>query len=94
MAQLAQDMDSNTTYLSTIVNHYKEMSFPNYLKDLKITYAIEMLSKDPQLLKYNYQGLADTFGFKTGESFSKAFYKHKGIKPSYFLKELENSQQT
>jgi AraC-like DNA-binding protein/tetratricopeptide (TPR) repeat protein len=84
MAQLAQDMDSNTTYLSTIVNHYKEMSFPNYLKDLKITYAIEMLSKDPQLLKFNYQGLADTFGFKTGESFSKAFYAKTGyILPSY-----------
>jgi len=29
MAQLAQDMDpSNTLILSTIVNHYKEMSFP------------------------------------------------------------------
>jgi AraC-like DNA-binding protein len=92
MAQLAQDMDSNTTYLSTIVNHYKEMSFPNYLKDLKITYAIEMLSKDPQLLKYNYQGLADTFGFKTGESFSKAFYAKTGVYPSKLLKELKNRE--
>ncbi|ASO04566.1 helix-turn-helix domain-containing protein [Arenibacter algicola] len=92
MAQLAQEMDSNTTYLSTIVNHYKEMSFPNYLKDLKITYAIEMLSKDPQLLKYNYQGLADTFGFKTGESFSKAFYAKTGVYPSKLLKELKNRE--
>jgi AraC-like DNA-binding protein len=92
MAQLAQDMDSNTTYLSTIVNHYKEMSFPNYLKDLKITYAIEMLSKDSELLKYNYQGLAEIFGFKTGESFSKAFYAKTGVYPSKLLKELKNRE--
>lgn len=92
MAKLAQHLDSNTTYLSTIVNHYKEMSFPQYLKDLKITYAIEMLSKDSQLLKYNYQGLADTFGFKTGESFSKAFYAKTGVYPSKLLKELKNRE--
>lgn len=92
MSQLAQQMDTNTTYLSTIINHYKEMSFPNYLKDLKITNAIERLSTDPELLKYNYQGLADTFGFKTGESFSKAFYAKTGVYPSKLLKELKNRE--
>ena len=92
MSQLAQQMETNTTYLSMIVNHYKGMSFPNYLKDLKITYAIERLSEDPELLKYNYQGLADTFGFKTGESFSKAFYAKTGVYPSKLLKELKNRE--
>ena len=92
MSQLAQQIETNTTYLSMIVNHYKGMSFPNYLKDLKITYAIERLSEDPELLKYNYQGLADTFGFKTGESFSKAFYAKTGVYPSKLLKELKNRE--
>ncbi|MCM4153620.1 AraC family transcriptional regulator [Arenibacter sp. N53] len=96
MAQLAQEMDTNTSYLSIIINHYKQMSFPNYIKDLKITTAIERLSKDPELLKYNYQGLAETFGFKTGESFSKAFHQKTGVYPSNLLKELKirkNTQQ-
>lgn len=92
MSQLAQEMDTNTSYLSTIINHYKRMSFPNYVKDLKISMAIERLSKDPELLKYNYQGLAETFGFKTGESFSKAFYNKTGVYPSKLLKELKNRQ--
>ncbi|HUH45828.1 MAG TPA: helix-turn-helix domain-containing protein [Arenibacter sp.] len=90
MAQLAQGMETNTTYLSTVINHYKQMSFPNYIKDLKITMAIQMLSRDPELLKYNYQGLAETFGFKTGESFSKAFYGKTGVYPSKVLAELKN----
>lgn len=65
------------------------MSFPNYLKDLRITAAIKRLPEDPILLKFNYQGLADTFGFKTGESFSKAFYHKTGVYPSKFINELK-----
>jgi len=33
-----------------------------------------MLSKDSELLNINYQGLAEIFGFKTGNPSLKAFY--------------------
>ena len=90
MYGLAQQIGTNTTYLSTVINHYKKISFPTYIKDLKIKAAINQLSKNPDLLKYNYQGLAEIFGFKTGESFSKAFYKKTGVFPSKFLNELKS----
>ena len=90
MYALAQQMGTNTTYLSTVINHYKKISFPTYIKDLKIKAAINQLSKNPDLLKYNYQGLAEVFGFKTGESFSKAFYNKTGVYPSKFLNELKS----
>ena len=89
MYSLAQQMGTNTTYLSIVINHYKKMSFPTYIKDLKIKTAINQLSNNPDLLKYNYQGLAEIFGFKTGESFSKAFYNKTGVYPSKFLNELK-----
>ncbi|HSP83032.1 MAG TPA: helix-turn-helix domain-containing protein, partial [Gillisia sp.] len=89
MSTLADELGTNTSYLSIVINHYKQMSFPNYLKDLRITAAIKGLNEDPQLLKFNYQGLADTFGFKTGESFSKAFFKKTQVYPSKFLHELK-----
>ena len=88
MATLAQELETNTSYLSVIINNYKNLSFPNYLKDLRISKAICMLNNDPILLKFNYHGLAETFGFKTGESFSKAFYGKTGVYPSKFIKEL------
>ncbi|MCG2460524.1 helix-turn-helix domain-containing protein [Flavobacteriaceae bacterium F89] len=88
LPSLAQELGTNTMYLSTLINHYKKMSFPNYLKDLRITAAINGLSENSDLLKYNYQGLADIFGFKTVESFSKTFYQKTGVYPSKFLKEL------
>ncbi|SDS34119.1 AraC family transcriptional regulator [Christiangramia echinicola] len=90
MYGLAQQIGTNTTYLSTVINHYKKISFPTYIKDLKIKAAINQLSKNPDLLKYNYQGLAEIFGFKTGESFSRAFYKKTGVFPSKFLNELKS----
>ncbi len=90
MSILAQEFGTNTSYLSIVINHYKKMTFPNYLKDLKISLAISRLKKEPDLLKYNYQGLAEIFGFKTADSFSKAFYKKTGVYPSSFLSELKS----
>jgi AraC-like DNA-binding protein len=86
---LAQEFDTNIAYLSKIINHYKRMSFPTYLKDLRIRTAIIRLNEDPKVLKYDYQGLADLFGFRTAESFSKAFFERTKVYPSRFLKELK-----
>lgn len=90
---LANELATNTTYLSSVVNHYKGMSFPSYLKDLRIAYAVRELSINPELLKFNYLGLAERFGFKTAESFSKAFYVKTGVYPSNFLKELRSRKK-
>ena len=90
LVTLAQDLSTNTSYLSVVINKDKKKTFPSYLKDLRISKAINQLKECPELLKYNYQGLADIFGFKTGESFSKAFYQKTGVFPSKFLKELKS----
>ncbi|UJH92730.1 helix-turn-helix domain-containing protein [Antarcticibacterium sp. 1MA-6-2] len=76
MSTLAQELETNTSYLSVIINSYKSKTFPNYLKDLRIANAVRMLNKDHSLLRFSNQGLAEVFGFKTSESFSKAFYKN------------------
>jgi len=88
MSKLAQELETNTSYLSVIINSYKGKTFPNYLKDLRIAKAVRMLNNDHSLLRFSNQGLAEVFGFKTSESFSKAFYKNTGIYPSKFIKEL------
>lgn len=88
MFSLAQELNTNTAYLSVVINHYKKLSFPNYLKDLRITAAINALTENSDLSKYNYDGLADTFGFKTRQSFANAFYQKTGVYPSGFQKEL------
>lgn len=85
---LAEVMDTNSTYLSNYINHFKGMNFPSYLKELRIRIAIERLKTEPELLKYSIKGLASDFGFVTAGAFSKAFLKHTGVRPSQFLSEL------
>jgi AraC-like DNA-binding protein len=85
---LSRTFETNSKYLSKIVNVYKGKSFIQYINDLRIEHAIMTLKKDDKLTKYTIQALAQEFGFNSAESFSAAFYKKTEIKPTYFIKEL------
>lgn len=85
---LAELTDTNSKYLSKIVNNIKEKTFTKYINDLRIDYAINELQQDYKLQNYTIQALAQEFGFNNAESFSTAFYKKVGIKPRYFIEKI------
>jgi AraC-like DNA-binding protein/tetratricopeptide (TPR) repeat protein len=87
--RLAKELETNSNYLSKVVNHYKKLSFSNYLNLLRVNYFIDLAKRDPNIRKFTIKAIASEVGFSNSESFSKAFYKHKGIKPSYLIRELE-----
>lgn len=89
---LAKICNTNATYLSQVINLYKEMNVSTYLKNLRITNAIKTIKKDRKYLKYSIEGLAKEFGFITAESFSKAFEEKTGHKTSKFLNSLRKSE--
>ncbi len=86
---LANEFSTNTKYLSLVINENKNKSFINYINDLRIDNIIEELKQNKNLRKYTIAALAEEAGFNTAESFSNAFYKRTGIKPSFFIKELK-----
>ena len=85
---LAKKLNTNSNYLSKVINTYKEKNFTNYINELRIEYAIEKMKTDVTFRKYTIKAIALDVGFKSSDSFSKAFLKQKEIKPSYFLREL------
>lgn len=85
---LANEFSTNTKYLSLVINENKNKSFVNYINDLRIDNIIEELKQNKNLRKYTIAALAEEAGFNTAESFSNAFFKRTGIKPSFFVKEL------
>lgn len=87
---LSDEFETNSKYLSRIVNSYKNKTFIQYVNDLRIDYAVLQLQENAILRKYTLSALAKEFGFNTVESFTGAFYKKTGIKTLYFIKELEN----
>ncbi|MFS4449033.1 helix-turn-helix domain-containing protein [Maribacter sp. 2307UL18-2] len=91
---LAILLDTNVKYLSIVINDYKSKSFSNYLKDLRINYAIKELRVNKKLRnQYSVEGIAKEMGFNTSESFSKAFKNKTGLNPSYYIKQLTKKEE-
>jgi len=85
---LSKILNTNSSYLSKIINHNKGKTFKNYLNDLRIENALEELKNNPQNKKFTIEAIAFDFGFKSAESFSKKFKSAYGMYPSKFMKNL------
>ena len=89
LTSLSKALETNSSYLSKIINHSKGKTFKNYLNDLRVAYAYEVLSSDPSQSKYTIEALAFDFGFKSAENFSKKFKAAYGMYPSKFMKGIQ-----
>ncbi|PKV51604.1 AraC-like DNA-binding protein [Aquimarina sp. MAR_2010_214] len=89
---LADDIKTNVKYLSLVINHYKNKSFINYLNELRITYAVKELKENTMIRKFTIKAIANEMGYNSAETFSNAFYKQTGIKPSFFIKNLKKNE--
>jgi AraC-like DNA-binding protein len=88
---LSKQLNTNSKYLSKLINHYEQKNFSKYINDLRIDYTVSRLQGNNKFRKYAIKAIANEVGFNNTESFSKAFYKKTGIYPSYFIKQLEKS---
>jgi len=86
--KVALQLNTNTKYLSKVINEQKEKTFVNYINDLRITHAVDQLQAQPKLRNYTMPSLAKEFGFNSAEAFAAAFYKKHKIKPTFFIKAL------
>ena len=91
---LSEKLGTNPTYLSKIINAYKEKNFSNYLNDLRLEYIVELLKTEHQFLEKEIKELANIAGFKNAEAFSDNFQRKFGIKPSYFIKMMKENIKT
>ncbi|WP_157730195.1 helix-turn-helix domain-containing protein [Tenacibaculum jejuense] len=88
LKKLADQLETNSSYLSKVINQHKQQNFTNYINQLRVNYIIVELKRNTTLQKYTVKALAEEIGFKSSESFSKAFYKFTNVKPSFFINEL------
>ncbi len=85
---LAKELNTNSAYLSKIVNTTKNVNFSNYLNGLRIDFAIKKLKKEKHFRLYTIKAIAEDCGFKNVQSFSLAFVKKTEIQPSYFIRQI------
>jgi len=91
---IAQALNSNTSYISKIINHHTGASFKQYTNNLRIQYIIKELKDQPTLRKHSLDAISKDLGYSNASSFSKIFKKHTGVNPSDFIKELNQKQKT
>jgi AraC-like DNA-binding protein len=90
---MAKECGTNTSYLSKVINHYKQNNFASYLNELRLSYAVELWKTTPRLRYLSIQGMANRVGFNTAQSFSKKFNEKYKISPTHFLKDVNQDLQ-
>lgn len=84
--KLAEQLKTNSHYLSTYINDEKGMNFNKYLAELRIRYITNLLNSDSKYLNYKIVGLAAECGIASRQNFSDLFYEFNGIRPTDFIK--------
>ena len=90
LSHLAKKINTNTSYLSNVINSHKGVPFKTYLTELRINETLIQLKNERKLRIYTIKAIASEFGFKRQETFSRAFKARTGIYPSTYIKNLEN----
>lgn len=93
LAQMAALFETNTKYLSEIINKYKGKNINLYINELRIKYIVEKLKNNPQYLHYKVSYLAEECGFASHSSFSAVFKSITGITPNVFIQFLSEDLQ-
>ncbi|RZJ73062.1 helix-turn-helix domain-containing protein [Flavobacterium sp.] len=85
LAVLAGQFDTNTKYLSEIINKHRGDNFNTYINKLRIAYIADKIKGDPKYRNYKIKYLADESGFSSHSSFATTFKAIVGISPTAFI---------
>lgn len=85
LGMLAAQLNTNTKYLSEIINRHKEKNFNSYINELRINYITEKIKKEPAYLNYKVSYLAEECGFSSHSTFTTVFKSVVGVSPITFV---------
>src|SRR5690606_141338 len=89
LKSLAQKLNTNSHYLSEVINHQLGKNFNSYINELRINYLIDELKSNPSKRKLKLGTLAKESGYANRQSFTRAFHSVTKMPPSYFIEKME-----
>lgn len=84
--QLAEDLGTNTRYISATVQKSFGMNYTSYVNKCRIKAAMSLL-KDKRHRRLKMEDIGDMVGFSNRQSFYAAFYKFTGMTPKKYRME-------
>jgi AraC-like DNA-binding protein len=86
---LAKKLNSNSKYVSDVINTYKEKNFTAYINEMRIQYIKEKLNNELVYRTYKIKYLAEESGFSSHSVFSSVFKSIEGISPAQYIQLLK-----
>ena len=88
LADMAVELCTNTTYLSTLLNTEMNTTFPAFVTGYRIRYAQELMRKDPTMRLWQ---VAEESGFTNEKTFLRSFKAICGVTPSEWKQKNETT---
>lgn len=86
---LAKKLDSNSKYVSDVINTYKKKNFTAYINEMRIQYIKQKLNNELVYRTYKIKYLAEESGFSSHSVFSSVFKSIEGISPAQYIQLLK-----
>jgi AraC-like DNA-binding protein len=90
---VASRLNSNSRYVSQVVNETYNRNFYTYINGFRIDEAKKLLLAEGSS-KYSIQGIARTVGFASKSAFNQAFKRITGLTPSEFKESNDGTLDT
>jgi AraC-like DNA-binding protein len=91
--KLAEDLGTNTRYVSAVVNVRFHMNYASFINKYRIEEAMSILV-DKRYQKLRMEEVSDMVGFANRQSFYASFYKIMGMTPrEYRVQHLQQHPQ-
>ena len=91
--QLAEDLGTNTRYISAVVNVKFHMNYTSFVNKYRIEEAMTLLV-DKRYRDLNMEDISDMVGFANRQSFYASFFKFNGITPREYKLQHQTSDST
>lgn len=85
LGMLASELNTNTKYLSEVINRHKKKNFNAYINELRINYITEKIKNEPTYLNYKVSYLGEECGYSSHSTFTTVFKSIVGVSPIMFV---------
>lgn len=90
---LASIANTNTRYVSQVINEVYGENFRTFLNSYRIQKAMERMNDRVNYGNYTIKAIAQSVGYKSQANFINVFTKTTGLKPSTYMKLLKDQQE-
>ncbi|WP_452227188.1 helix-turn-helix domain-containing protein [Lacinutrix cladophorae] len=93
LAVLAGQFETNTKYLSEIINKHYNDNFNTFINKLRLNYIIDKLKTEPSYINYKISFLAEESGYSSHSSFATVFKSIIGMSPATFINLIKEERE-